>query len=418
MPDLSSAYGPVIDSVLSSTLPVDGTTESALLQVIMGAAAAPLAAIVPFDPDQPGPMARAAEAKSRSEALQAATRDRLEVYIDRFGFDRSEQPTIRGRSIREPWLEIDASDLEAGLAVERATGVPAAHVLALWISEGKEVWSAALRGRTVPIGWPAADFGKETPRQFRAFARSLVLFSMLGADPLVAFKPRQGAGGDNELIGPDGPHDRAFRAGLAPVREKFPDKMPQSDKQILDFFTEGRSALIARHIKAQGNVPDDTVSIQLVKGSLASWLWVQVMLFESVRRTLEQKLFDLYQGEGAVDLSRRPWVTYLFWNTNKEQATVVRHFSDGTPNPTDRERAIGRKFGSVDISSGSVSTATNPEPSSRTVYCLMPWKPIVLVTRKFPWAASGKWRLLTNSTLAVGRTCVSVQTCIGRCLRG
>ena len=122
--------------------------------------------------------------------------------------------------------------------------------------------------------------------------------------------------------------------------------MPQSDKQILDFFTEGRSALIARHIKAQGNVPDDTVSIQLVKGSLASWLWVQVMLFESVRRTLEQKLFDLYQGEGAVDLSRRPWVTYLFWNTNKEQATVVRHFSDGTPNPTDRERAIGRKFGS------------------------------------------------------------------------
>jgi hypothetical protein len=345
MPDPSSAYGVVIDSVLASASPTPGTVESAMAQVIMGAAAAaPLAPIVPFDADRPSGKARAAEGASQSEALRVAARDRLEVYIDRFGFDRNEKETIRGRSIREPWLGITASDVEAVLAVERLTGVPAAYVLALWIGEGKEPWNAAFRGRTVSIPWPAADFGKESVRQFRAFARSLVLFSIFGADPLAAFAPRAGAGGDNALMGPEGPHDRAFKAGLAPVREKFPDRMPPnlSDKQIADFFTEPGGALVARHVKAPRNQPDDNVAIQLGKDSLASWLWLQVMLFESVRRTLEQKLFDLYPGEGAVDLSRRPWATYLFWNTNKEQATVIRHYGNS---PT-RERAISRKFGS------------------------------------------------------------------------
>jgi len=343
MPDPSSAYGAVIESVLASTPPAGGTTESAMLQVIMGAAAAPLAAIVPFDTDRPGPAARAAEARSQLEALRVATRARLDAYIGRFGFDRTENPPIRGGSIREPWLGIDAADLDAVLAVQQATGVPAAHVLALWIEEGKAEWHAELRGRAFSIDWPAAEFGKESVRQFRAFARSQLLFKIFGADPLIAFTPRGAAGGDNLPLGPLAPHDAAFRAGLAAIRETFPDKMLNlTDKQIADFFTEAGGALIARHIKAPRNQPDDSVEIQLAKGSLASWLWLQVMLFESVRRTLEQKLFDLYPGEGAVDLSRRPWATYLFWNTNKTQATVERHYGNA---PT-RERAISRKFGS------------------------------------------------------------------------
>jgi hypothetical protein len=343
MADPSSAYGTVIESVLASTPPAGGTTESAMLQVIMGAAAGPLTPIVPFDPDQPGPAARAAEAKSQSEPLRVVTRARLDAYITRFGFDRNEQPPIRGRSIREPWFGIDAGDLEAVLAVQRATGVPAAHVLALWIEEGKAEWHAELRGREFSIEWPATEFGKESGRQFRAFARSQLLFQLFGADPLIAFAPRGAAGGDNLPLGPLAAHDAAFKAGIAAIRGTFPDKMPNlTDKQITDFFTEAGGALIARHIKAPNNQPDDSVKVQLAKGSLASWLWLQVMLFESVRRTLEQKLFDLYPGEGAVDLSRRPWATYLFWNTNKTQATVERHYG----NAPNRELAISRKFGS------------------------------------------------------------------------
>ena len=47
----------------------------------------------------------------------------------------------------------------------------------------------------------------------------------------------------------------------------------------------------------------------------------------------------------------------------------------------------------------------------------MPWKPIVLLTRKLPWASSGKWRELTISQPEVGRT-TEVNTFMRRRLVG
>ena len=39
-----------------------------------------------------------------------------------------------------------------------------------------------------------------------------------------------------------------------------------------------------------------------------------------------------------------------------------------------------------------------------TLCCLMPWKPMLLVTRKLPWASGGKCRLAISSQPHVGRT--------------
>ncbi len=68
--------------------------------------------------------------------------------------------------------------------------------------------------------------------------------------------------------------------------------------------------------------------------------------------------------------------------------------------------STGRKLMSDEYNNGSISSDVKPEPSSITRCCLMPWNPIVLLTRKFPCASSGKWRLLTISQPAVGRTTV------------
>jgi hypothetical protein len=338
MPDPAGAYVPVIASVLASAPPGAGTVEAAFAQVVMGSSSARAAPLVPFDPANPSAEARAALKRMEADAKGTAVPARREAYIDRFGFDRSEPHPILNQSIREPWTQVIVTDLDAALAVSKVVGVPPAHVLALWIAEGKIEHNDILRGKTLTTFIPVDFFEEETDRQFLAFARSLLLFRVFGADPLIAFESHTASDGDNKIQDPRGPHDAKFKKGLADMRAADVRGLSRSDQEILDFFT--KDALIARHIKT--GAANDAVEVTLAKGSLASWLWLQTALFEATRVKLEKGLGALYPEGGAVGLSLRPWVTYLFWNTNREANVIADNFGGAVH----VEAAISRRFGS------------------------------------------------------------------------
>jgi hypothetical protein len=86
----------------------------------------------------------------------------------------------------------------------------------------------------------------------------------------------------------------------------------------------------------------EKISIRLRKDSHASWLWLQAALFDVVRQDSEQQLADMYGGTN-IDLTARPWVTYLRWNTDQSP----RKIAEVLDNFTDAEDAIDKVFGST-----------------------------------------------------------------------
>ena len=299
--------------------------------------------IIPFDPANPTQEGQTAFAKMvADDPLGTATSARLETYIDTFGFDRAENPTIRGQGIREPWQGVTLSDLDAAIAVANALSVPASQVLAVWISEGKLPHNAVLHGGTMDDAREKSEFAGASLAQVRAFARSLLLFNTFGADPMTAFAPRGGLGGDNLLLGPKNGHNAAFDSSIDSIRAAgVPGFQNRSNADIRDFFTTVGGGLVASHIVGAKNTDPDVVRVRITDSSLASWLWLQAALFEVSRVKLEREFAALYPGT-AVDLRGRPWVTYLFWNTNKTPA-VAQQFYGGAASA---EGAIANRFGS------------------------------------------------------------------------
>jgi hypothetical protein len=314
------------------------------LQMILGATPGLLRnPIIPFDPANPTQEAQTAFAKMvADDPLGTVTSARLETYIDTFGFDRAENPTIRGQGIREPWQGVTLSDLDAVIAVANALSVPASQILAVWISEGKLPHNAVLHGGTMDDAREKSEFAGAGLAQVRAFARSLLLFNTFGADPMTAFAPRGGLGGDNLLLGPKNGHNAAFDSSIDSIRAAgVPGFQNRSNADIRDFFTTVGGGLVASHIVGAINTDPDVVRVRITDSSLASWLWLQAALFEVSRVKLEREFAALYPGN-AVDLRGRPWVTYLFWNTNKTPA-VAQQFYGGAASAED---AIANRFGS------------------------------------------------------------------------
>lgn len=292
-----------------------------------------LSPFVPFDPQAPSAEAQAASA--RMAAVTAAQqKQRQDDYVTRFGFRSSEPEPIRSPAIRNPKLGILDSDLDAVLTVARTVGTKPEYVLAVWISEGKSVHDAVLHGATEIQDLGGARASSFNLDKLRAFARSVLLFKAFGLDALTAMIPRGGPGGENRVLGPNADHDGVFEANLARMRTAGVGGMSgRTDREIRDYFTVPRGGL-------RTDFQAGRIEIGLRDNSLASWLWLQAGLFEVFRKDTEQQLFQMY-GAGAVDLSDRPWVTYLRWNGGPE---AVSNFLGGF---ADQERAISKRFGAA-----------------------------------------------------------------------
>lgn len=299
--------------------------------------------IIAFDTANPSDEAVVAAASmAADDALGTALSARMESYIDRFGFDRSKSPIIRGPGIREPWKGITTSDLDAVIAVGNAIGISPAHVLAVWIAEGKLAVDSLLHGGTLTVNdKPPEDFAGASGAQILAFARSEVLYQFFGADPMTAFVPHGAPNGDNLILGPKNGHNAAFDRAIDEIRAAgISGFQARTNSDIREFFTTLGGGLIAQHTTTKGK---DVVNIRLGNNSLASWLWLQASLFQATRVKLEKMLSSLYGGV-AVDLADQPWATYLFWNTNKTADVVDQYYRAATV-----KAALARRFGSQTV---------------------------------------------------------------------
>lgn len=296
--------------------------------------------IIAFDTANPSQDAQAAFIKMvTNDPLGIQIQTRINTYIDRFGFDRSKPPVIRGPSIRKPWMGMTIADLDAAIAVSKALHVHPAHIVAVWISEGKIKSNSLLHERKFFSHLvPASDFIGATRAQIFAYARSVILFQFFGADPMVSFEKQQK--GDNRILGFKARHNESFDHALDEIRTAgIRGFSERSNQEIRDFFTSS-SGLVVRHMTT-GSLYD-IFKVKLADNSLASWLWLQASLFQTTQVKLERMLANLYRVP-TVDLSRQPWVTYLFWNTNKDESIVRRYYYYEGAN---LEAAIARKFGS------------------------------------------------------------------------
>jgi hypothetical protein len=282
-----------------------------------------LTPLIPFDPENPS-----SEAQTAANQMSAVTADQQKQirddYIARFGFDAGRPDAIRNQSIREPWLGIRESDLDAVLKVAQAVGTAPENVLAIWIMEDKIDFNSLLRGSDelttgmeegidpqTGEGGEAVDPKTVGEGPMRAFARSLVLWDAFGLDRLTA--AARPPGKDTRLLGPDANHNGRFEAGIDRIRAAgIGGPAGMSSRSVRDYFTILGGALRVRR-------GTEDISIFLRKDSRPSWLWLQAASFDVVRRDTEEQLSGLYGG-AAVDLSAKPWVTYLRWNTRSDAA--------------------------------------------------------------------------------------------------
>jgi hypothetical protein len=355
----------VVESDERATGGRGGTIRELVADLILGASSGvTMSPLVEFDPDAPSANAQAVSAKM-AQTGEAQQKPRRDDYVARFGLDNTKPEPIRSAADRQPWLGILDSDLDAVLIVANTLGVKPEHVLAVWISEGKSAHEAMLHPappdnglENQGLGAPPGDFDQGG---LRAFARSVLLFKAFGLDAFAAMIPHGLPNGDNQILGPDANHNAAFDAKLAKMRAAGVGGMAgRTNQQIREYFTLPAGGLRV--------VPEATsIDIGLRRDSLASWLWLQAGLFEVYRRDTEQQLFDMY-GAGAVDLTNRPWVTYLRWNGG---AAAVTEFLSGF---VDQEAAIDHRFGA------------NPDPL-----------PAAQLTRYY--AAGGSTAALANSII-------------------
>jgi hypothetical protein len=306
-------------------------------KLVLGAAPhAAQAPIVTFDPQSGTPKSRAAYAKMLVDD-GVAQRQLLDDYINKFRFDKAENPAIRGSAVREPYQELVPVDFAAVEAVATTMKVPAAQVLALWIYEGKDEHNDALHGGLIDSGvaFPGPAAATYGDRKLRYWMRSVILYKAFGSDRLTAYVRTSG---ENELEDPDGTHRAKFRAGLQQMKAaSVPggggwstadiDRIDDYFGLIGGAFKMDSLTTVAGALQPRARLSSD---------SLASWLWLQNALFEVYRHELEAWFNSTYGT--PVDLSTQPWVTYAYWNGQGS-----RDWFRGAASPQD---AIDKLFGS------------------------------------------------------------------------
>jgi hypothetical protein len=293
---------------------------SDLLDAVEGALqqGAPLTAALTVTPN----LASEASAALARSAVDAASPQRVDAlrtsYEMGFGFTQGLRQGFQ-RTIWEPWRGLNQSDMEAVLVVSDLLGIPASHVLALWLQEGKHAHDGSLHGQAHPL--PNLAFGADvTTAQIRAWVRSLILYQVFGSDAYTHATKVPGA--DNRLDGADADHDGRFVAGLARLRAgNVPGSDQFTNQDALGYFSTTAGALRSLVLTDVTGGPVSATlpagvalagSVRLRPTSIASWLYLQVALFTTYRADMEQ-LFIAEYGP-PMDLMPAPWVTYLGWN--------------------------------------------------------------------------------------------------------
>jgi hypothetical protein len=280
--------------------------------VVVGAAPASLAPIVAYDAAEGSDSSRRAYAKmviepsNRIEALQ-------DTYIADFGFDKAEKETIRGPSIRDPYLGITPEDMAAVVAVATAIGTEPAYVLSVWIYEGKYIHNAMLHGGAeIPAGpYTPGELLSLGGTRIRAYLRSLLLYGALGADKMTAYIYSQSVH-DNVVLDASAAHDVKFSNSLSQMRQAAVRGVDwaSAESKLMAYYRDSGGGLAVR---SQSTADGSTAFFAKPRsGSLASWLWLQHALSQAYRAELEGWFATTYGSN--IDLSDQPWVTYLYWN--------------------------------------------------------------------------------------------------------
>ena len=187
--------------------------------------------------------AKATTALARANA-DAAAPARVTSLRTSYGTDFGFTTGLRqgeGKTIWEPWRGLIQVDFEAVLAVAGVVGMPPAHVLALWLQEGKHSHDRTLHGLPHPI--PNVFFAATvTAGQLRSWLRSVLLYQAFGSDALTSFTHVHGH--ENELNGADHDHDAPFAAGLHRLRTaNVPGSNQFTDAAALKYFSTSQGAL-------------------------------------------------------------------------------------------------------------------------------------------------------------------------------
>jgi hypothetical protein len=293
---------------------------SDLLDAIEGAVqpGAPLTAALTITTN----VASEASAVLAKSAADAASPQRVQAlrtsYETGFGFTQGLRQGF-DRTIWEPWRGLNQGDMEAVLVVSGLLGIPASHVLALWLQEGKHVHDGSLHGQAHTL--PNLAFGVAvTTAQIRSWVRSLILYQVFGSDAYAHITKIPGQ--DNRLDGADADHDSRFAAGLGRLRAgNIPGSDQFTDQDALRYFSSTAGAFQSLVLtNAAGDPVTATLpagltlagSVRLRRTSIASWLYLQVALFTIYRADMEQRFIAEFGP--PMDLTPTPWVTYLGWN--------------------------------------------------------------------------------------------------------
>jgi hypothetical protein len=110
-----------------------------------------------------------------------------------------------------------------------------------------------------------------------------------------------------------------------------------------------------------------TINYRIDRESLATWLYLDGGLFQyPYRKMTEARLTKIYNGAndlGAINLSDRPWVTYIRWN-GKEQ-DVDNLFSGAN----DAEDAVDTVFGDTPLkmTADELASYKPPDPNDPAI---------------------------------------------------
>jgi hypothetical protein len=312
-----------------------------LIAAATGGGSGPL---VPFDPKSPRPAA--VQAFERARHPNIAAQDQLrQRYVTTYGFKKGLREG-HDKTIWHPWKGVTASDMEAVLTVANLFKVPPAHVLAIWLQEGKHLFDDILHG-TASRTWESDNTVEVSVAQVRAWLRSMLFYQVFGLDIFTAFARVKK--GDNALRGPQAAHNDAFNDSYENLKDVHPTGFSDVKSTALarTYFTFRAIRLLALTDRAGAPPPTSKKfpagagvvgRITLAPESVASLLYLQHAHFRKCQRDVENRLTG--PGGRSIDLSARPWVAYFAYNGDLEEQYEKRFAGKGDP-----EAVINALFG-------------------------------------------------------------------------
>jgi hypothetical protein len=233
-----------------------------------------------------------------------------------------------------PWLYLRPCHLSAAIEVGAILDQRPQDVLAVWLVEGQAVFS-----RQVDVDWTASRATTRT--EVLQAMRSWVFWNTFGTDRLSATYA-----GDNDRLWcppdrtddrqPHRTHEQKYQAvqeeitavpGMSGPFVDHPDALERYLTSIGGVF-QGLTVTGTQYSQVYPDVLPAGVQVQasgtLAPDCIGTLLYVEAALFAKYQNDTETLLkaeYDKDKDAAQIDLSKKPWVTYLGWNAHLKDWT-------------------------------------------------------------------------------------------------